>query len=120
MSLHEFEVDATTNPARPVVTVDGIEQGPVSRISIDTRPGRTVPTLYLEFARGGRFVGSGDVVVRSNGPDAIRAWLAGLDPAAIERAALAVEEAAGGPVSPGRMFRDGLIALLDAGEARRG
>ncbi len=114
MSLREFEVDAT-NPVRPVVRVDGVEQDAVSRVSIDVRPGIAVPALYLEFARGGRFTGSGDVVVRADGPEAIRAWLAGLDPAAIERAALEVEETAGGPISPGRMFRDGLIALLAEG-----
>lgn len=110
--MHHFEIDAT-NPAQPRVLVDEQEQPALLRASVDLRAGE-VPVLFLEYLSHGRFVGSGDVIVQTAGPDAIRAWLATVDPDALEKAALAAEETAGGPLGPGRMFLAGLAALLEA------
>lgn len=110
-TLREFEVDAT-NPFQPRVVVDGVEQTRVRRVSVDIHH-RTVPAVYLEFFAGGRFAGSGDVTVQTDGPEPIRAWLAAVNPDALEQAALAAEQASGGPMGPGQMFKAGLIALLD-------
>lgn len=112
--MHSFEIDAT-NPIQPRVTVDGVEQTGLTRISVDIpQVGKWLPRLFLEFEPGGRFVGTGDVVVQQDGPDAIRARLAKVSPDALETAALAVQQASMGPMSPGRMFRDGMLALLEA------
>ncbi|MCK9929327.1 hypothetical protein MXD62_19445 [Frankia sp. Mgl5] len=112
--MRQFEIDAT-NPVQPRVTVDGVEQTGLTRISVDIPElGNYVPQLYLTYARGGKFVGSGDVTVTSAGPDAIRAWLTTVNPSALEDAALAAEQASGGPMSPGAMFKAGMLALLEA------
>lgn len=112
MALQEFEVDFT-NPTRGRVIVGGVDVSDlVTRVSIDA-PARQVPTLYLELMAGKKLAGIADVVVAQAGPEGIRAWLTTVNPSALEDAALAAEQATGGPMGPGQMFKAGMLALLD-------
>lgn len=109
--MRQFEIDAT-NPAQPRVLVDGEEQAGLTRASVDLQLDRP-PVLFLQYVAGGRFQGAGDVVVQSDGPEAIRAWLTTVSPAALEDAALAVEAESMGSMSPGAKFKAGALRLLD-------
>lgn len=110
--MHEFSADLT-NPAQPVVVVDGQEQTGLTRVSVDFYPGAVLPQLYLTYGAGGQYIGTGDVVIRSAEPQAVLAWVDRIDPAALEAAALKAEEQAGRSMAPGEMFRAGLRALAE-------
>ncbi len=111
--MHRFEIDAT-NPLDVQLTIDGTAQPDARRISFDSVR-RQAPVLFVEVEAGGQLVGVGDVVVQSDSPEAIRAWLTKVNPDALEQAALAAEQASGGPMGPGQMFKAGMLALLETG-----
>jgi hypothetical protein len=112
--MPSFDVD-TTDPASLKVTVGGRRQKGVARVAVDHVAGQGTQ-LFLTFAAGGRFVGEGDVYIAEPSPRAVAAFLDRVSPAGLERAALAAEEASGGPMSPGVAFLAGLRSMLPAEE----
>lgn len=97
--MPQWTVDAT-DPAVPVVTVGGVAQTGVSRVSVDIAAAG-MPTLYLEFAGQGAVTGVGEVVVRQPPVAALLDVLDGLDPDEVEAvAARSMEWGA----SPGKVF----------------
>lgn len=110
--MHAFEVDAT-NPVDPRVTVDGVEQCGVTRVTVDVAPGQTVPQLYLEYRAGARFVGEGDVQVGVPQAAAIAAWLDTVSPGELDRAALEIDRREGSLArSPAVTFLAALRTML--------
>jgi len=106
--MPQWTVDAS-DPAAPVVTVGGVAQTGVSRVSVDiTAAG--MPTLYLEFAGQGTVAGVGEVVVRQPPAASLLAVLDRLDPDEVE--ALAAQGMEWGS-APGKVFLAAVRQLVE-------
>ena len=112
VTLRQFSIDAT-DPVRPKVVVDGVEQQGLTRCAVELYPGQTIPQLYLEFRAGGAVQGVGEVQVGAPPAAALRAWLDTVSPGELDRVALAMDTRDGGlSRSPGATFLAALRSML--------